>query len=276
MERRGTVLTLVVVCVFALADSRAWAEYGGGQGTADDPYLIYTAEDMATFAATRKDQSKHFRLMDDVDLGAYTGTEYPSLGINWGRQFTGVFDGNDRTISNFTYMCADVNCVGLFGNVGEDGRIENLGLIDPNIMAIGCAYVGALAGECRGTIVDCYVVDANVSGMFRVGGLAGSCWSLSNCHVDGNVTGDDEVGGLAGCVWDIVTCCSARAKTVGRQDVGGLTGVNDGWLNCSSNWEGAFRPGSSPESPTSAASRAITKWRWAIPTHSVASTDTST
>ena len=231
MRPNGRIRLALICALVGVMCLSAAAQYGGGSGTADDPYLIFTAEDMVAFAGTKKDHNKHFRLMANIDLGAYTGTEYPNLGFNWGGEFSGVFDGNGKTISNFTYTCADSSYVGLFAIVNSEGRIENLRLVDPNVSAVGGSRVGALTGMCQGVLANCYVTNATVSGMFRVGGLAGSCWSLSNCHADGTVTGDKEVGGLAGCVWDTVTRCSAEAETVGRQYVGGLTGWNYGRLD---------------------------------------------
>jgi hypothetical protein len=47
------------------------------------------------------DWDKHFKLMSDIDLGAYTGTQFNIIGSI--QSFTGTFDGNGHTISNFTY-----------------------------------------------------------------------------------------------------------------------------------------------------------------------------
>ncbi|MBN1359130.1 MAG: hypothetical protein JW993_00990 [Sedimentisphaerales bacterium] len=228
MERRWRVGIVLSVCLVEAFCACAWAKYGGGSGTADDPYLISTPEHLLAMMAEQKDHGRHFRLMEDIDLAGCTSDQYQIIGVNWQGLFSGVFDGNGKTISNFTYTCADVNCVGLFGLVGDDARIENLGLIDPNVSAAGCTFVGSLAGECRGTVVDCYVTNARVSGMSQVGGLVGGGMRLSDCHAGGIVSGIQDVGGLAGCVWETANCCSATADVVGVEFVGGLTGTNHG------------------------------------------------
>ena len=50
----------------------AQAQYGGGSGTAEDPYLIYTAEQLNEVGANQDDWDKHFKLMADVDLSGYS------------------------------------------------------------------------------------------------------------------------------------------------------------------------------------------------------------
>ena len=47
--------------------------YGGGSGTAEDPYQIWTAEQMQAMGSETNDWDKHFILMDDIDLAQYDG-----------------------------------------------------------------------------------------------------------------------------------------------------------------------------------------------------------
>jgi hypothetical protein len=77
--------------------------YGGGTGEPNDPYLIYTSAQMNAIGAIPNDWDRHFRLMADIDLSAYTGTRFNIIGLDIDHCFTGVFDGNGHTISNFTY-----------------------------------------------------------------------------------------------------------------------------------------------------------------------------
>jgi hypothetical protein len=44
------------------------AKYGGGTGEPNDPYLIYTTEQMNTISIDPNDWDKHLRLMADIDL----------------------------------------------------------------------------------------------------------------------------------------------------------------------------------------------------------------
>jgi hypothetical protein len=238
MARYERIRVVLAIGVVVTLSPLAWGKYGGGSGTPGDPYLIYTAEQMDAIGAQSSDWGKCFRLMADIDLGGYTGSQYHIVGTNWRGGFSGVFDGNGRTISHFTYACADVNCIGLFGNVLDAARIENLGLLDPNVSAVRGYFVGSLAGHCLGTVTNCYVTNAMIAGKHQVGGLVGGAVSLTNCHAMSVITGEHDVGGLTGLVWETATGCSATAQVTGRTHVGGLMGWNNGRV------EGSFSAGS--------------------------------
>ncbi len=72
-----TIPLLIAVCFLSFP---AQAQYGGGNGEPNDPYLIYTAEQMNAIGADANDWDKHFRLMADIDLAAYTGTDFNIIG----------------------------------------------------------------------------------------------------------------------------------------------------------------------------------------------------
>ena len=50
----------------------AQAQYGGGTGEPNDPYLIYTAEHLNAIGAEPNDWDKHFKLMADINLSGYS------------------------------------------------------------------------------------------------------------------------------------------------------------------------------------------------------------
>ena len=54
---------------YFMLDAVAQRKYGGGTGEPNDPYLIYTPEQMNAIGAEPNDWSKHFKLMADIDLG---------------------------------------------------------------------------------------------------------------------------------------------------------------------------------------------------------------
>jgi hypothetical protein len=94
-----------------------WAQYGGGTGEPDDPYLIYTAEQMNEIGANWNHWDKHFKLMANINLSAYTGRDFRIIGRNASNAFRGVFDGNNHKISRFTSTKRDYT--GLFGYVRD-------------------------------------------------------------------------------------------------------------------------------------------------------------
>jgi len=221
------LLILVVICFSGLP---AQGMYGGGSGTAQDPYLIYTAEQMNTIGANSADWDKHFKLMADIDLSSFKEEGFNIIGTSLANPFTGVFDGNGKKILNFTRTCTDTDYIGLFGYVHtKNAEIKDLGLIDPNVDAATGDKVGSLAGILRGgKITNCYIQGGSVSGDRCVGGLVGSNdGRITNCYVITDVLGDDDVGGLGGENSEKITNCSVLANVSGhKDDVGGLVGKN--------------------------------------------------
>lgn len=56
-------------------------KYGGGTGDSNDPYLIYTPEQMNAIGAEQDDWDKHFKLIEDIDLSGFTGADFNIIGI---------------------------------------------------------------------------------------------------------------------------------------------------------------------------------------------------
>jgi hypothetical protein len=242
-------LTLLAVVVFVFFSSAFAGTYSGGTGGPNDPYLIATAEDMNEIGANSADWNKHFLLVTDINLADYTGTQFNIIG-----NFTGVFDGNDHTISNFTYDFNDGGSIGLFGFLDSGGRIKNLGLenVDVNVVEEGvyweeyCCVGGLVGWSYRGTITNCYMT-GNVRatgyydgyiGYFVVGGLVGRNGgtiidSYSAGNVSGNCSDTSYVGGLAGYndgYYGTITNCYSAGDVNGTGHlivVGGLVGKNN-------------------------------------------------
>jgi len=224
-------------------DAVAWKKYGGGTGEANGPYLINTAEQMNSIGLHEKDWDKHFKLMVDIDLSAYTGTDFNIIGywVGWGspdnKPFAGVFDGSGKKILNFIYTSTGRNRIGLFGYVdGKNAHIRNLGLIDPNIDAR--RDVGSLVGWLReGTILNCYADGGSVAGNSNVGGLVGlqDYGAITNCYATVSVSGDTSAGGLVGYNnwWCRISDCYSRGSVSGKEYIGGIVGLNRGTIaNC--------------------------------------------
>ncbi len=210
------LLASLAICFYVLP---AQAKYEGGTGTAGDPYLIFTAKQMNEIGTNPGDWNKHFLLIADVNMSDIAGTDYNII-----ETFTGIFDGNNCTISNFSLTSTREENTGLFGTVS--GEIKNLGLLNPNVFAQG-RNVGSLTGYLNErSITNCYAKGAVVSGGNYVGGLIGlNTGNVSKCCSSGSVSGDAYVGGLVGQVGDgKVRMCYSRASVSGNRNVGGLVG----------------------------------------------------
>ena len=124
-------------------------EYGGGSGTADDPYLIYDANSLTMIGAYPQDFEKHFKLMADIDM---QGVEFK--GICYGFGFGGVFDGNGHVIRNYV-VNNDLPCSGLFTVIPHTGVVKNV--IVEGFQVSGSRFVGGLCGKNDGLIQRCRV-----------------------------------------------------------------------------------------------------------------------
>jgi hypothetical protein len=244
----------------------AQAQYGGGTGEPNDPYLIYTAEQMNAIGANQSDWNKHFKLMKDIDLSIFDGEgdrlEFNVVGTHWNTQFTGVFDGNGYTISNLTINGG--HSLGLFSRLGSGGEIRNLGVLNVDIN--GSNYIGGLIGRNSGNVTRCHSTgqvsgrnnigglvgivenqgsvsnsysNSAVSGSEYIGGLVGSngYWdagcNVIDCYSTGEINGDRNIGGLIGYNWGDVTYCYSAGTVNGSIFVGGLVGYNSGSITAS-------------------------------------------
>jgi len=212
-----------------------------GSGLESDPYLIYTAADLALLATVvnagntaYSGNSTYYRLEADIDLSGYkTGNGWTPIGatspLGVPISFNGIFDGNGKTITGLTINASNGN-QGLFG--WNSGTVKNIGLIDVNISSDGSTYTtGGVAGQNEGIIQQCYVT-GTVSSVSNVGGIVGansdSSSIVMNCYSTATVSGDDMVGGIVGSNGD--TCkvqnCYATGTVSGDNNVGGIVGQN--------------------------------------------------
>jgi len=184
---------------------------------------------------------KHFKLMADIDLSCYTGTDFNIIGTYFGNPFMGVFDGNNHDISNFTYSCPDSNFIGLFGYIDNDNAmVKNLDLTEPNVNAGSGDNVGSLIGYLRrGTVSQCGTQGGTVSGDDCIGGLVGRNFkgTIINCYANNNILGNVNLGGLVGRTYVEISNCYASSNVFQDANIaGGFAGYNYGNI-ASSFWD---------------------------------------
>jgi hypothetical protein len=153
VRKSGFLRIIPILIMFSVLSFPAYAKYGGVSGTADDPYQIATADGLMLLGDSPVDYGKHFILTADIDLSGYAGEDFNIIGERYyesgwvERPFTGVFDGNGHTVSNFSYTSTDRDYTGLFGFVDDpNAQIINLGLVNPDIEAGTGQFVGSLVG----------------------------------------------------------------------------------------------------------------------------------
>ena len=216
-----------------------WQKYGGGNGTRNDPYQIWTAEQLNTIGTQPNDWDKHFKLMADIDLAELGPVSFNMIGADssYGRPFSGVFDGDGKTITNLTCSRSGDTSLGLFADVqGQDALIKNVRLKGASVNVGTGGAVGPLVGYLHsGQISSCHVEAGSASGAWGVGGLAGMCsGTLVNCSSSASVfVSDISGGGLAGentRAGNIVKCFSA-GRVSARSYAGGIAGQNNGTVS---------------------------------------------
>jgi hypothetical protein len=226
VKRQESVILLFIL-VFALS-SVSFGKYSGGTGEPNAPYRIATAEDLNDIGNHTEDWDACFVLTNDVNLSAFTGTQFKIIGPNYITPFSGVFDGNGHTISNFTYDSNNAKRIGLFGFVGLGAEIRNLTMENVTVNDELGEVIGGLAGVNDGIISNCHV-EGVVSGNNGIGGLVGvnPFGTISYCSAKGSVSGNDNSGGLTAWNDGIILYSYADCNVSGRNDIaGGLVGAN--------------------------------------------------
>ena len=192
-----------------------------------DTYTSTLISTLPELQAINNDLSGNYALA--VDLNA-TGDALTPIGER--TAFTGTFDGLGNTISNLTIDDTTDTNVGLFGQVGSGGVVENVGLLGDSIEATDDdSDVGGLVGENSGTIEDAYATGV-VTGedALYVGGLVGeNSGTIEDAYATGAVAGvgSGDVGGLVGYNDDgtIEDAYATGAVSDGETgEVGGLVG----------------------------------------------------
>lgn len=185
----------------------------GYAGTAEDPYLISTTNELDLFAATVRNGSndysgKFVKLVNNLTYthgNSATENNFSSIGAN-SRPFCGTFDGDGHTISGIR-IYGNYAMVGLFGCV--EGEVKNLVLSDARIS--GSQQVGAIAGNNKeGTIRNCRVTNT----VYVKGISSQSGWL-------GGIVGFNAGGRISGCL------SRATIQKTGSSGFGGIAGIND-------------------------------------------------
>ena len=195
-----------VVRISAVAEGKEQSYYTEqvvsypGKGTEDDPYLVYTADDL-----TGVYRKGYYKLMNDIDLTEWINTNSPTEGwTGIGRDGSDMsqFDGNGFTISGL-WSNSTRDYVGLF-SMFSHGTIKNLTVETAEGKKVkGGNCTGILIGyNTNGRIIDCSV-HGDVEGTVNVGGIVGVSIDneLTRLVFNGTVTSSTAsacIGGIVG------------------------------------------------------------------------------
>ena len=221
-----------------------------GKGTVDEPYQISNRAELYWFAGlvngTLPDGGKENLSANAIltaNIIVNTGvldenknlvsksdlTEWEPIGARWS-PYTGTFDGQGYTISGLYFNNPHSSYVGLFGCIGANGKISNVGVLDSyfQFSALG----GGVCGVNYGTVRDCKNT-GSVRGISTIGGVCGlneKGGIIENSFNEGTVsgTGDNarQVGGVSGYNNGTIKSCYNTASVSGKESVGGVCGFN--------------------------------------------------
>ncbi len=181
--------------------------FSGGAGTAENPYLISTAEDLVKLSALSLGESaadyngKYYKVTADIDMNGVADFK----GIGWGTHFSGVFDGDYHSVKNLTF--SSDGFAGFF-NLADGATIKNFGLENLSISGNISQGMGGFIGRnfnSNGTttIENCYVRNITLS-------------NSNGSNAVGAFVGNEAVAGIV-----IKNCYSAQLSGTGIQ---GLVG----------------------------------------------------
>ena len=223
---------------------------GDGAGT---PYKIGTAEELYWFAGlvngtlpgVKKDLSANAILTDDIIVN--TGVLDPNKDLVSGNDFiewipigksssdddayTGTFDGNGHTISGLYFNKSNSWYVGLFGCIGAEGKISNVGVSDSYFQSSNCPYIGGVCGSNSGELQNCSNSSTVIGkeNEYRIGGVCGyNSGTVKDCKNTGSVRGKETIGGVCGNNSGTIKSCYNTASVSGQNSVGGVSGYNYG------------------------------------------------
>ena len=248
-QRNRLFTMLLLVMAILIPYGGAWAQTppSKGDGSADKPYKISTAAELAWFRdqVNSGNNTISATLTKDIDLSEFChaadGTTYTDelswTPITW---FQGTFDGNGKTISNL-YINATSNYTGFFG-YAYVGSIKNITFDNARVKNTGGYNFGILVGNAGSCIIENIKTLANcsVEGENYVGGIAGVAnGNISNCENRATVKGIRSLGGVVAAYSgnSITSCANYGVVTGSGESVGGIAGYfNSGTIQNSANY----------------------------------------
>ena len=226
-------------------DGTTAKSFACGNGTASNPYIILTAEQLAylsfvTNASESEYAGKFFKLGADIvlsdsdilnkkgELTADSGklVKWTPIG-NSDVKFTGNFDGDGHSVSGI-FINTTSSHNGLFGN--SSGTVQNVTVSDSWLQ--GGKQTAGIVGYNTGTIQN-VSNKATVIGTENVGGIVGAssykgsftASKIKRVVNSGNISGSKQVGGIVGSASYVeIDSAQNTAQINGSGLVGGIAG----------------------------------------------------
>lgn len=211
------LLAAVIVCLLPLTAWGQGTQPSGDGGSEGDPYQISTRahlEWIAEQVAGSNDfDGKYFKLQNEIHL---SDSPWTPIGKPYHNPFCGTFDGDGYKITGLYIPATSpvkYGYLGLFGNVGANGHIKNLGVeIAPGGIELypvdyTCEAADLLAGGIAAYTNDCTIENCYVTGggfycnkdsegySIIMGGIVGEAngsTTIKNCYATIDLTFECE------------------------------------------------------------------------------------
>ena len=226
-------LLLSTTSAYPLIATATTAEFAGGSGTQEAPYLIATKEHLNN---VRNHLDAHYKMIADIEFTnddfAEEGVFYNS-GYSWqpignsSAPFTGTIDGNDKTISGLliTSQSETTAHIGLLGFC-RNANIFGLNVTDSKIEISGATstiHAGLLCGRINKSMLS----NCSVSGRISV---------ITTAIISNEPQGEIVAGGIVGYSCEsTIKYCSNQADILTQSHVftyaGGISGYDLGYNN---------------------------------------------
>ena len=220
-----------ITCVLSSESTTPNVVVGLGDGSLANPWVINSCLELQD---VNEQLDGNYKLGANIDcsdtINWNGGAGFEPIG-NDPNEFSGSFNGNNKTINNLYINRPTLSSIGLFGEA-INAEIFDLGLIDSNI--IGKDFVGGIAGYLgTSTITNSYnsgIVSGVSTGLY-IGGLVGysnTSSTIVDSYNDGNVRGIQYVGGVSGGVgYSELLRTYNLGAIYGTSRIGGISGIHD-------------------------------------------------
>ncbi len=248
-------VTTMIMPSMMLAEESITPTRPKGDG-AENPYQISNAAELYWFAGLvngtlpggEKNASANAILTKNIIVNEYVldanknlvsesdFIEWTPVGNNI-YAYTGTFDGKGYTVSGLYFNNPNSSLVGLFGFIGANGKISNVGVLD-SYFQFG-EYGAGVCGINNGELQNCSNSSTVIGNMEQ--GIGGVCGEndyggiIENCFNEGTVRATTEegtfvfggVGGVCGInEMSTIKSCYNTASVSGKYAVGGVCGIS--------------------------------------------------
>lgn len=206
-----------------------------GDGSSESPYIICSAIQLRALGtmAIYNDSNINIRMEDDIELSSESsniiGDCFDST-CDASEAFTGNFDGNGFSISNYSFSASTKDYAGIFGYLGTGGEISNLTVEAGSFTAQNNSAI--LVGFSEGILTNITIKqNGNFTAGNRSGTLVGSSSGTitgSKVELNGDFTGGDSTGVVVGYNEGLISDSGVKINGLvsGITILGGFVGEN--------------------------------------------------